>query len=102
MTDPHMLHTDLIRHQETGNFASQADVLMALAHLAHEDEAYSLAQGLYGQAWAAYEQADDKRGMAKTILRLTEIMRHFAWRDDFAATTTRIDITRLHALARSP
>ena len=51
------LEADLLRHQQSGDFAMQAETLLRLAQLAEEDNADSLAQGLYGQAWTAAQQS---------------------------------------------
>jgi tetratricopeptide (TPR) repeat protein len=74
----HTLEADLMRHQQNGDFAAQAETLMALAeiaaHTAFEDGSFHLVQGLYGQAWAAYERLDNKQGIAYAVQEIAESM----------------------------
>lgn len=67
----HDLEADLLRHQAAGDFAAQAETLMQLAQIAAIEEEFSIAQGLYGQAWAAYEQVGDTANMALILYRLS-------------------------------
>lgn len=99
MTDRPTLEADLARHRQSGNFAAQAETLFALADIAYENEEYSIAHGLYGQAWEAYERAGNKRGMGDAILRISESIGHFWWQDEFTDPNESVNVTLLHAMA---
>jgi tetratricopeptide (TPR) repeat protein len=70
MTSPYSrltLEDDLIRHQQALDFAAQAETLFALAARAVEEEEYTLAHGLYGQAGEASQQAGDPIGVTRAL-----------------------------------
>lgn len=101
MTDRPTLEADLERYRQSGDFAVQAETLFALGEIAKREEEYSLAQGLYGQAWAAYEQLGDKQGVAKAAQRTMSAMWHF-WREDpndFSHANERMRVIRMNELA---
>jgi hypothetical protein len=101
MTDRPTLEADLIRYQQNGDFAAQAETLVALGEIAYEEQEYNIAQALYAQAWAAYEKASDKQGVAKAAQRAMSAMWHF-WREDpndFSHADDRMPIIRMHELA---
>ncbi|NJR12949.1 hypothetical protein HC776_03640 [bacterium] len=71
----HTLLTALHQHQQAGDVAAQAAALMALAALsAEEGDEDPLAQGLYGQAWALYEQHDDVEGIVRAMCGVSAVM----------------------------
>jgi tetratricopeptide (TPR) repeat protein len=82
MTDRPTLEADLIRHQKSGDFAAQAETLMALAEIAYEEQECNIAQGLYGQAWAAYQKAGNKQGEADATKRIAQTLSKIFWSDD--------------------
>jgi tetratricopeptide (TPR) repeat protein len=98
MTDRRTLESDLVRHQKSTNWAAQAKTLMALAELSLSENEYSLAQGLYGQAWAAYEHTGNKRMIGEAILGLSGCITNFFWQDEFADPNHSVNVTLLHAM----
>jgi hypothetical protein len=82
----HTLEAELERYQQEGNALEQARALMRLGlwayvedHTHQEDGAThspDLAIGLFGQAWAAYEQAGNRRGVVRAIMSIAMMMRN--------------------------
>jgi hypothetical protein len=70
----HTLEADLMRHQQSGDWATQAETLFTLAEIARAEAEYSLAQGLYAQAYSAYEHISDKHGMASALRGVADLM----------------------------
>jgi tetratricopeptide (TPR) repeat protein len=101
MKDRSPLEADLRRYRQNGDFAAQAVTLFILAEIAYEEQEYNIAQGLYAQAWAAYEQVGDTLSVAKAAQRTISAMWHF-WREDpndFSHADDRMNVIRMHELA---
>jgi tetratricopeptide (TPR) repeat protein len=76
------LEADLALARQNSDFVTEAACLMALGDIAKESEEYNLAQGLYGQAWAAYEKAGDQSKTVQAILALTDVYARLAWDEE--------------------
>jgi len=74
MSTRDILQADLERSQQAGDFATQAEILMQLAKIAETEKEFSIAQGLYGQAWAAYQKMGDTANMAFTLSCLSKML----------------------------
>jgi tetratricopeptide (TPR) repeat protein len=66
------LEADLALAQQNGDVAAQAQCLMALAQIAHEEKEYALSQALYAQARDASDRAQNKRGKADALKALAQ------------------------------
>lgn len=73
------IEADLTLARQNSDFATEAACLIALGDMAKENEEYNLAQGLYGQAWAAYEKVGDHRQTVQAILSLTDVFIRLSW-----------------------
>jgi hypothetical protein len=86
MTDRPTLEADLEHHRQSGDFAAQAEMLFALGNILKDEEEYeqqaNLSLGFYGQAYAAYELVEDKRGMAQVLQAMANIMINMAENHD--------------------
>lgn len=86
MTDRQSLEADLARYRESGDFAAQAETLMALAEIANtdddDDDPSKLVLGLYGQAYAAAHQASDKARMASALHKIANLMIELTEREE--------------------
>jgi hypothetical protein len=102
MTNRRTLEADLIRYRQSGDFAAQAATLFALAEFASEEEEYRLAQALYGQAWAAYEQTGDTSGQARAVREIAESMSSEFWNqeDDMILEFNLIEVNLMRQLAQ--
>jgi tetratricopeptide (TPR) repeat protein len=67
------IQTDLALSRQNGDAATEAACLIALGDIAKENEEYDLAQGLYGQAWAAYKHIGDRPGQTKALFALADL-----------------------------
>jgi tetratricopeptide (TPR) repeat protein len=105
MTDRPTLEADLERYRQNGDFAAQAETLFALAELvaetAYEDASFHLVQGLYGQAWEAYEKAGDISGQARALRKTAESMFREFWNheDDTPLEFDLLHIRQMRELA---
>jgi tetratricopeptide (TPR) repeat protein len=103
MTTRDALQADLERYQASGNFAAQAETLIQLAKMAWNENEYSIAQSLYAQAWAAYEQMGDQLGIAFVQFSIGEmlssLLREYGRFDEIPAEFGRADINRMYEMA---
>ena len=66
------LESNLATAQQNGDAAAQAQCLMALAQIAHDEKEYALSQALYAQARDASDRAQDKKGKAEALIALAQ------------------------------
>jgi tetratricopeptide (TPR) repeat protein len=84
MTLRQTLESELDHARNMGDASSEASLLLQLASIAREEEEYALAQGLYGQAWAAYERAGDTAGQSCAMRLICDsILKHRDLEPDF-------------------
>jgi tetratricopeptide (TPR) repeat protein len=67
------IEANLALARQNGDAATEAECLLVLGDIAKESEEYDLAQGLYGQAWAAYKKAGDIQNQAHSLKRLGDL-----------------------------